>query len=62
MPINIDKKLPAYTTLSAEGIFVMTDERAQSQDIRPLRIAILNLMPVSYTHLDLYKRQRKVSA
>lgn len=45
MPINIDKKLPAYTTLSAEGIFVMTDERAQSQDIRPLRIAILNLMP-----------------
>ena len=45
MPINIDKKLPAYATLSAEGIFVMTDERAQSQDIRPLRIAILNLMP-----------------
>ena len=45
MPINIDKNLPAYTTLSNEGIFVMTDERAQSQDIRPLKIAILNLMP-----------------
>jgi len=45
LPINIDKNLPAYTTLSNEGIFVMTDERAQSQDIRPLKIAILNLMP-----------------
>ncbi len=45
MPININKNLPAYKTLSAEGIFVMTDERASSQDIRPLRIAILNLMP-----------------
>ncbi len=45
MPINISKDLPAYTTLSKEGIFVMTDERARHQDIRPLNIAILNLMP-----------------
>ena len=45
MPINICKDLPAYTTLSNEGIFVMTDERARHQDIRPLTIAILNLMP-----------------
>lgn len=45
LPININKNLPAYATLRSEGIFVMADERAQSQDIRPLRIAILNLMP-----------------
>ena len=45
MPINVKSGLPAVKTLSDEGIFVMTDVRAQSQDIRPLRIAILNLMP-----------------
>ncbi|MGI6664776.1 MAG: homoserine O-acetyltransferase MetA [Christensenellaceae bacterium] len=45
MPINIHSALPAYQTLSAEGIFVMSDERATSQDIRPLQIGILNLMP-----------------
>lgn len=45
MPININKALPAFTTLSAEGIFVMSDERATTQDIRPLRIGLLNLMP-----------------
>lgn len=45
MPININKELPAFTTLSAEGIFVMSDERATTQDIRPLRIGLLNLMP-----------------
>ncbi len=45
MPINIPSRLPAAKTLSDEGIFIMTDERARSQDIRPLRIAILNLMP-----------------
>ena len=45
MPINISNNLPAYTTLVNENIFVMTDEIAQHQDIRPLQIAILNLMP-----------------
>lgn len=45
MPINISNNLPAYTTLINENIFVMTDEIAQHQDIRPLQIAILNLMP-----------------
>lgn len=45
MPIRISKDLPAYETLSSENIFVMSDIRANSQDIRPLKIIILNLMP-----------------
>lgn len=45
MPIKIPNTLPAADTLRAENIFVMTEERASSQEIRPLRIAILNLMP-----------------
>ena len=45
MPINIPDNLPAFSTLEKENIFVMHQERATSQDIRPLRIAILNLMP-----------------
>lgn len=46
MPIKIPKELPAFTVLSDENIFVMNIERAQTQDIRPLKIAILNLMPI----------------
>ena len=88
MPIKIPNKLPATQVLQNENIFVMTETRAIKQDIRPLQIAILNLMPtkivtetqlarllgntplqveielvqtsthpVSYTHLDVYKRQ-----
>jgi len=45
MPINIDPQLPARSVLEQENIFVMCRDRAQQQDIRPLRIAILNLMP-----------------
>ncbi|GHH98262.1 homoserine O-acetyltransferase MetA [Neobacillus kokaensis] len=45
MPINIPKLLPARATLEQENIFIMDDERATSQDIRPLNILILNLMP-----------------
>ena len=45
MPINIPADLPARSKLEAENIFVMTEERALRQDIRPLRIAIVNLMP-----------------
>jgi len=45
MPIIIDKDIPAYTTLQNENIFVMTKERASTQDIRPIKVAILNLMP-----------------
>ena len=45
MPIVIDKNIPAFSVLSRERIFVMDRERAFSQDIRPIEIAILNLMP-----------------
>lgn len=45
MPIKISENLPAFKTLTNENIFVMSEERAQHQDIRPLKIAILNLMP-----------------
>ena len=45
MPIRLDKKLPAVEILRTENIFVMDDQRAAHQDIRPLRILILNLMP-----------------
>lgn len=45
MPIKIDSDLPAKNTLEKENIFVMTEERALTQEIRPLKIAIVNLMP-----------------
>ncbi|MCR5264283.1 MAG: homoserine O-succinyltransferase [Clostridiales bacterium] len=45
MPIKIPSALPARATLEEENIFVMDEYRAEHQDIRPLRIAILNLMP-----------------
>lgn len=45
MPINIPETLPARAVLEKENIFVMSEERAAHQDIRPLKIAILNLMP-----------------
>lgn len=45
MPIKIPNDLPAVKTLSDENIFVMTETRAITQDIRPLKILLLNLMP-----------------
>ncbi|MBO5109354.1 MAG: homoserine O-succinyltransferase [Clostridia bacterium] len=45
MPIKINEHLPAAQVLKNENIFVITESRATSQDIRPLRILILNLMP-----------------
>lgn len=45
MPINIPSSLPAKHTLEQENIYLITDDRAAHQDIRPLRIMILNLMP-----------------
>lgn len=45
MPILIPNTLPAYKTLTEENIFIMGDKRAKEQDIRPIKIAILNLMP-----------------
>jgi homoserine O-succinyltransferase len=49
MPIKVVDQLPAVGALSAENVFVMTESRAASQDIRPQRIAILNLMPNKIT-------------
>lgn len=45
MPVKIPKTLPATSILQSENIFVMDEERAVAQDIRPLKILILNLMP-----------------
>ena len=45
MPVIIPQALPASETLAKENIFVMHPERAMTQDIRPLDIAIVNLMP-----------------
>ena len=47
MPIKISRELPAYEALSKEHVFVMTDDRAEAQDIRPLRVGIINLMPTT---------------
>jgi homoserine O-succinyltransferase len=49
MPIKIPDNLPAAKVLNNENIFVMFEDRAYHQDIRPLRIAILNLMPTKIT-------------
>jgi homoserine O-succinyltransferase len=49
MPVNVPHQLPAIKTLEKENIFVMDESLAVHQDIRPLRIAVLNLMPVKIT-------------
>ena len=45
MPIKVPNNLPAIETLTNENVFVMTDTRAMTQDVRPLHILLLNLMP-----------------
>jgi len=56
MPVKLPKNLPAIEALKQENIFVMDAERANSQDIRPLRIGILNLMPMKErTETDLIR-------
>jgi homoserine O-succinyltransferase len=47
MPIKIPTTLPAYDALRGENVFVMTDDRAEHQDIRPLKVGIINLMPTT---------------
>ena len=49
MPLRLPDKLPAIELLKKENIFVMDNSRATTQDIRPLRIVILNLMPLKIT-------------
>lgn len=56
MPLNIPEKLPAIEILKKENIFVMDSFRASHQDIRPLKIALLNLMPIKIdTETDLIR-------
>lgn len=56
MPVKLPKNLPAIEALKQENIFVMDADRANSQDIRPLRIGILNLMPLKErTETDLIR-------
>ena len=65
MPIRVDKKLPAREMLEYENIFVMDQDRAIHQDIRPLNVGILNLMPIKQdTELQLLRavQQRPLSA
>jgi len=49
MPLNLPERLPAVEQLKKENIFVMDSGRASEQDIRPLKIVILNLMPLKIT-------------
>lgn len=49
MPINVPDQLPAIELLQKENIFIMDESRATHQDIRPLKILILNLMPIKIT-------------
>ena len=49
MPLRLPDKLPAIELLKHENIFVMDESRAHSQEIRPLRIVVLNLMPLKIT-------------
>ena len=49
MPLRLPDRLPAIDLLKKENIFVMDDTRAHSQDIRPLKIVVLNLMPMKVT-------------
>ncbi len=56
MPVKIPSSLPAVEILKAENIFVMDDLRASAQDIRPLKLLILNLMPLKIvTETDLLR-------
>ena len=54
MPLRLPDRLPAIELLKNENIFVMNNSRATTQDIRPLRIVILNLMPLKPQKPTLY--------
>ena len=57
MPITIPDNLPAVKQMEKENIFVMTAQRATTQEIRPLRILLLNLMPTKVeTETQLVRR------
>ena len=53
MPIRVQDELPAVNFLREENVFVMTTSRASGQEIRPLKVLILNLMPCVFPILSL---------
>ena len=61
MPIRIPDSLPATATLESENIFVMTEYRALHQDIRPLNLLILNLMPTKIVTETQFLRKHPAS-
>src|SRR6056297_3382096 len=62
MPINVPNNLPAIKELRGENIFIMEESRAVHQDIRPLRLALLNLMPLKQvTETDLLRNLSNTS-
>ena len=61
MPIRIPNDLPARHTLESEGVMVMTEASAGRQDIRPLRIGLLNLMPNKIkTETQIERKERAI--
>ena len=61
MPVKIPDTLPAMGILESENIFVMGESRATHQDIRALRLAILNLMPTKIVTETQLRRRRGIS-
>ena len=67
MPIKIPDKLPATAQLRKENIFVMSEKKAMHQDIRPLKIVIVNLMPtkiateIDFLQMDTHKSKNTPS-
>ena len=65
MPIRVQNDLPVKEILEKENIFVMDEHRATHQDIRLIKIGLLNLMPlkaVSYTHLPTRQQKETMKA
>lgn len=62
MPIKVQSNLPAIKVLESENIFVMPNEVALRQDIRPLKILILNLMPTKSKPNPAFKAARQQSS
>ena len=60
MPIRVPDELPAVSFLRNENVFVMTSSRAKTQEIRPLKVLVLNLMPVKILLLNIFKITIKV--
>ena len=62
MPIKIPRNLPAFDILRNEGVMVMSSQLAERQDIRPLKIVLLNLMPekIKWLKIELLDDQKRL--